>query len=259
MLGDSHTALAVNDSIISNCLNMSAAADAYLYSYIKLQKFLEANKIDTVIVAYNFHSLKKETEKWVLDDKYLIGKMSHYFPYIDEQELSLFATHFSFYSSILKFPYESRQRFIKAFKNNLTYKDLDLGGFRPTGQHKLYEDINLKRTVTNSYNSDFGGKYQMLYLDKIVRLCKDKNVQLIFLNVPVYSLSKQSHDINKYYSYYKEYYSDIPLFDYSNISLPDRCFRDIDHLNRDGAAIFSNLLKNDLKNNNKEINNVELK
>ncbi|MEO6151384.1 MAG: hypothetical protein ABIN95_13560, partial [Mucilaginibacter sp.] len=58
ILGDSHTALGINDKYIPQAINMSSEGEGYLYAYLKLKKFLADNEqLDTVLLSFNFNSL----------------------------------------------------------------------------------------------------------------------------------------------------------------------------------------------------------
>ena len=58
ILGDSHTEVSLNDSIISNSINFSLGTSSYFHSYIKLKYILSNNEhIDTLILGYSFNSL----------------------------------------------------------------------------------------------------------------------------------------------------------------------------------------------------------
>ena len=43
IVGNSHTECSVNDSIISNSVNLSQSASSYFYSYMKIREFTKYN------------------------------------------------------------------------------------------------------------------------------------------------------------------------------------------------------------------------
>lgn len=90
------------------------------------------------------------------------------------------------------------------------------------------------------------------YLMKIVSLCKKKNLRLILLKTP---LMKEYFDrIPAYYKtlsaetlqQVKALHPEVEYYDYNAFSLPDDLFIDCDHLNREGADIFTARLNRDI-------------
>jgi hypothetical protein len=80
VVGDSHTQCAINDSIFSRSINISQGGTAYLYSYIKLRKFLNENPhIDTVLVSFHGGSIQRSQDEWIFGDKYILSIVPNYF------------------------------------------------------------------------------------------------------------------------------------------------------------------------------------
>ena len=86
-----------------------------------------------------------------------------------------------------------------------------------------------------------------LYLDKCVQLCKDNNIQLVFVSPPtsmahIYSISN-FQDIVDYITDYANK-NNVPYHNLSylkdrEILFPDTMFYDFKHINKNGAAVVS--------------------
>jgi hypothetical protein len=105
VVGDSHTECAIDDSIFSYSINISQSGTAYLYSYVKLRKFLNENPhVDTVLISFHSGSIKRFTDELILGDKYILYLIPNYFSLLQTEELFLFINKPSFYSAIIKMP-----------------------------------------------------------------------------------------------------------------------------------------------------------
>lgn len=131
------------------------------------------------------------------------------------------------------------------------------------GKGFVYCDYNLlpdEYDRTNQFKELDGNSFsfsneQMKYLDKIIELCREKDIQLIFVTAPVAPVSM---GYIKNYDAIHDKINDvaekngIPYFDYNIISkeeglLTDENFRDDAHLNYSGVEIVDNHFINLLK------------
>ncbi|GAB6012094.1 hypothetical protein [Viscerimonas tarda] len=246
IVGDSHLECALNDLIVDNAVNLAHSGEAYIFTCTKLKLFLEANPhIDTVLLSFNYRSLLTESELW-LHDKNSEQNMDRYCRFFNGEERMLFSKTVYYYKSLLRFPYIYRGLPInKMLGNKNNYTNLKMGGYLYHDQDDLQHDIDLygasykeKQLTGDDYNPS---STQYIYLHKIVEYCTQHNVKLIFVNTPVY-LGYQ-YGVEEYYAFYKEKYSYIQLWDYSDLALPDSCYADTHHLNYKGAEVFSKLVK----------------
>ena len=243
IVGDSHTESAIDDVIFSHAINISQSGTAYLYSYVKLRKFLEFNPhINKVLLSFNDISIRKSLDIWTMGDMYLSEKVYRHISFFKKEEIFLLLRNntLTFLSSVLKLPKKSVKCIFKFFFNeNLTYRDLDIGSYLKLDRNKLEKDIELRETNIFAHEEELG--YQFDYLMKIVELCKIYNVELILINTPTYKSEIYSN--NTLQSYYNRYFSQIKYLDFSDFVLPDSGYGDIEHLNYKGAEIFSQYLE----------------
>lgn len=71
-----------------------------------------------------------------------------------------------------------------------------------------------------------------------MRILPRKNIRLIFLNTPIYNAEKYL-DTSYFYKVLNEKFPDIELWDYMKLDIPDSHREDINHLNEQGARVFS--------------------
>jgi len=244
-IGDSHFEFSINDSLIPNSLNISYSADNYFYSYLKLRELSKHNKIDTVFISYSYHSLSIGLEKgWLYNPLHF---ESRYYKYIYFENIKDISQYVDF---MMKIPtkFFSTNFFlpIHIFKNrkikNFTY--LNIGKFIFSLENNI---SNLEELVRIDFQKKQLDNFvisqkQKEYLLKIVNLCENNNITLIFINTPVHKVYFDSLPKNVKNTYKKFYQNNLTkhiLLDYSQYSLPDIYFKDCDHLNGKGAKVFT--------------------
>ncbi|MBK9761940.1 MAG: hypothetical protein IPO87_00920 [Flavobacteriales bacterium] len=248
VLGDSHVECAINDTILDQTVNLSMAGEAYLYSYLKAKTILKANpQVDTLWLAYDFNSLEEWKDTLTRSERYNKYKLPFHFFMLDAEDLHLFVDQFSFYSVLARTPY-MRRRFIKlALRSSTTYQDLKIGGYQYLVRDRLKADVAKKDSayLEHAVRTPHFGKAmdQVEYLDKIVALCKERNVTCILLNTPTHSVVARDADTSAYYAYWCNHLQGTTLWDHSAWELPDSCFGDATHLNHWGAERYSERLK----------------
>lgn len=86
------------------------------------------------------------------------------------------------------------------------------------------------------------------YFSKILSLCKEKNIKLIFFSMPMNKSSFKALNpqfIQEYQQFMKKYSKEFPEFEISDslYSYPDNCFGDASHLNSKGKKHFTKQFK----------------
>jgi hypothetical protein len=241
ILGDSHTETSINDSIFNNSINMSQSAETYLYSYIKLNKVLKHNdKLKKVILSFSKHNISKGIEKWYTENENISFKLPNYYYLMSLEEIKdLFISNpTEFVKSYFKILYKKGKDVPKLKRKTMTLPNFEIGYFRELkGNNILIDSINNTKIINNEIFKP--STIQVKYLKKIIKKCKESNIELILINTPVYKpfAHKNSVFINdfiktelqnvRYLNYY-ELYGDKGLY-----------FYDKDHLNLKGATLFS--------------------
>jgi hypothetical protein len=243
IIGDSHTESAVNDNIFLRSVNISQSADAYFYSYMKLRKFLRINPhINKVILSFHGGSIGRERDDWITGEEFINSRVPRYIYLFNKEDFFFMIKKKCFISAILKTPKIYIYPFFKLItKKDLVYSDLNIGHYLWLDKDKLDEDIESKRNIEPvKYEYSL---YQLNNLLKIVELCRQYNIELIFFNSPTYASEIYGRK-NELADYYNRYFSTIKYLDFSDFILPLYGYGNIGHLNYKGAEIFSLYLEN---------------
>lgn len=248
ILGDSATETAINDSILSNSINLSYSADSYFYTYLKLKTLISKNPgIETVLLAFSFHNIYESIEKeWIFDDQHVHSRFGKYYPLMDINDFKMLFSHKpipiieTFFSISKQLP---ANIFKPIFKGE-TILHLSYGGYRYLERNKLDEAID-KLNSENPPKTLSISKIEKQYLRKIVALCKNNGIQIIFVNTPKHPMliQKRPNYVKQFYAFYNKNFATVLFLDFSKIKMPDSYYGDLTHLNFKGAKFFSEKLE----------------
>lgn len=248
ILGDSNIKYAINDSIFSNSANFAGEADSYFYSFIKLNKILEdkAHGFKTVFLSFSPHNIIDNG--WIFNEEDMITRFPKYYPLMGKDDLKfLFKDKNDVFLSSLarvfrELPNTVQSKFKGPFISNY-------GGFKFVDNNSLSSELEKLSNgepipiVPSIYKIS---KQEILYLNKIMALCKRNNLKLILVNPPKRKelLVHKKYFVAEFNQFYDNELNDVTYLDFSNLILPDEYYSDLVHLNYKGADYFSNLLKN---------------
>jgi len=257
ILGDSHTECALNDTLLSHSVNISASADAYIYSYLKLRKLVKNNpQIDIILLGYGYHDLSPNLEEWVYGEKYILNKIPTYACFMKYSEIQKVIKYDpELAPSLILYIYRSAFKlFVKSILGQ-NYIQAGFGGYRSLSYNKLKEDIQrLSKKIDQAETGHNISLSQAKYLLLISNFCKRNKIRLILIATPIYkNLLKSSKNMKVlYYEFYEKYLFNNVLLDYSDENMPDSCYADSEHLNRLGSKVFSIIVYNKLHYYQKE-------
>jgi hypothetical protein len=241
VLGDSHTECAVDDNIFSCAENLSQSAEAYLYSYCKMRKFLKENKqVDTVILAFRADPLR--SDGGIFLESYMMNRIPQYLLLMEKEDIAIFSEEkTTFVYAALRPEYLFLLNMLRG--KPLSYTSLNIGAYSELHRDKLQEDIERRgKNKDTGLVKDSVSDYQKTYILKIAELCRSEGVELILLNSPTYK--PEVYENNALANDFRNAcLPDVKYMDYSAFPLPDSCYGDIDHLNYRGARIFSRYLQ----------------
>jgi hypothetical protein len=248
--GDSNVECAVNDSLISNSINIAQSGEAYLYTYVKLKSILEYNdQINTVFLGFSFVDLIKDTEeRWLFKDEFVIEKIKMYNYLLNNSEKSLIIKNNpkAYLTGAKECIISNFLVFLKSYTSEVQKrKIINFGGYERVVLDKLQEDI--KRNAFSELSFE-RGLHQEEYLKLISFLCRQKSIKLILINTPKhqYYSTRFNKEIKNDWLLIRNSLSQDSLLDLSSLPMPDSCYYDMDHLNFKGAKIFSDYLNNKL-------------
>ena len=242
VMGDSHAELAIDDRHWPQAINLANTSESFLFTYYKLQPLLAHNpQIRRVYLSYGYHSLSGYYDE-VLSGKPAKDVATRYF-YI--------------------LPAPVRQHLLLSNRNALllTLRNIGLNGIKNLVAHKKpmlgqYENDFLASTMVpeamiRRVKSQFyqDGKLipfsenNISYLQRIVRLCKERHVDLVMLSTPVHP-AYEARVPETYKQKYREVAQGLTLREFHNLLLPDNSFApDGDHVSALGAQLVTAALQ----------------
>ncbi len=229
VLGDSQGQFCISDTIIGNTYNLCRWGEGYLPNYLKLKRVLNSpNQIDTLLLIFTPLKTDKNADKTDFSPETVNHTLGKYYPFFSKEEFKLFS-----------FPY-----FMQGVLRSVTYTDISFQSFGSSGM--LYgnhiETVIEKQNKKTPDKTFYGNKVELKYLNKILSLCADHNIQVILFSPPMYQADK-FYDTSNFYKIYHKEYSHIPFCDMTEINFPDSCMADINHLNIHGARRISHEIK----------------
>lgn len=250
-LGDSTGKASINTKIATQYENYSQGGEAYLFTYFKLKQLMKIQKVDTALINFSPSNLiNNEFEAVGAEGR------ERYLPFIDtEGQKDLFFANPRIY--IKSWIILGKENF-HLLKNDT----ISFGGY--TANIKKYDENYYKPKEETHIPI-----YQTKYLDKIVKLCKEQNIHLVFVNLPKYIHDKNYPKYNRkeFLEFYYKNYSNIDFIDISDFNFSQKWggneqdyFADIAHTSDKGGLAFSEFLSKTslselLKSNyNKKIN-----
>lgn len=243
-LGNSTVEYGVNDCLIPGSINFAQNAEPIDIMYAKLRLIQRFNpNVDTVFV---------ELDDIVLFNNDIQSIISNaiYFDAFDVDDwlnnmryhtFDRFTKYFSHSYDIIKL----RPIFEHIYKSH-DITNLGVGGYQRLYRDKLYEDIkrmeqsSLKNRTVNDISES--NRY---YYRRIVEFCEEKNITVIFFNVPKH---EKLWGDSVYREFWRDDLNDVKFIDCTRIQLSDSCYGDMSHLNYRGAEIFSNKFDEILSN-----------
>ncbi len=116
-------------------------------------------------------------------------------------------------------------------------------GYRPlSGYDKILDEPNDIGFDTNNYNKELYQANQ-----EIVKICKDRNILLLFTTSPMYvnNINIIPKDFIRFLEKVDVPYLNFPLANYSVLN-KKKYFKDLGHMNKNGADLFTNIFCKDL-------------
>ncbi len=245
IIGDSHTQTALNPELLGSAYNLSESSESYEVIYLKLKDLFSDKdlQVENLIVSFGLHNVANVYDRYfwerIWQPREKIGRV---FPYLDWKEIQQKDKRIKWkdYSAVF-------------IRNMLLY---------PKPTHKLLgtgfekrkyqlERANLEEVINKQFFAkeealDFATK-QMDYLDEIRKLCHINNTQLVVVATPVHHqyLATVPPPYKQYFEEQKKalHKKGVLVLDYNKYPLEDTYFYDYDHLNGEGADLFTPLVK----------------
>lgn len=242
LVGHSHMEVAINDSLLKHTKNIAYQGESYFYTFFKLKIALEQNRnIKNVYIEFTNNQILKRMEMKVSGSKYLDRSLNFYMPFFLMNDYINLMKH----SNGKLIPFLGRgllKNSVRLIKN-----DYELNGklgryFFLDKTLKLDEssshDKNITHEETFSVNA-YKKSITYLYLNKIVNLCKAKNVNIVFVRSPLHTESSLRLFDKEFLEIKDSLFSKQKFIDNINFNLPNSFFADKEHLNYKGAIEYT--------------------
>lgn len=244
ILGHSQTECGLNDSLISHAQNFSQGGEAYFYTYLKLQKLLDDNKgVKNVLLSYANNQIDERMDKWIWGAEYMYQYYPKYSCMMNGSDLKLLLSGNpkTLLNSETKFLREAVSFAIS--RKSSMIEDRNWGGYLYLEREKV--DSLLGTNYLNEQkklNFLSLSKSNILYLNKIKSLCKQRGVNLFLIRMPVDHRLPFLVNEKQYQEVRLNYFPDLPYWDFKDYPIPVNELGDFDHLNHLGARRFSAFL-----------------
>lgn len=241
LVGHSQAECALNDSLILGSKNLAQGGEAYFYTYQKLRKLLPENpQVQTVYLSFSNNQIEKKMDEWTYDDQHLSNYFPKYSGQMDAKDYQLLMQH------NLKKVLAGE---LKALKNNLTFilknkksylDNNNWGGYLYLKRNKIDSLLkgNYNAFLKEETSSEIS-EINLNYLKKIVSLCKESNVKLVFFRTPIHPKLFDSYDEKAFQNIRTKQFNSIQFLDFHDFKLDNNEYGDFNHLNFKGAATFS--------------------
>jgi hypothetical protein len=245
-MGDSHPQCAVNDAFLPNARNFAQAAEASYYTYFKMKALLENNpSIKKVYLGLGYHNISTHYDQYIYGSHAKDIAARYFFILPLKEKLSILAHN----------PKDAIDLLENSWSNGLKNQKLDnaentiLGHYENffvnVAARKSSIDKRLKLQFTeNGRLRDFS-EFNIDYFEKMVNLCRSKNVELVIINTPVHPYYKSKIPV-KFRARYDEILNKnhLELFSFDALTLNDSAYvPDGDHISAKGAVFTTALFK----------------
>ncbi|MBS3167449.1 hypothetical protein J4403_04580 [Candidatus Woesearchaeota archaeon] len=253
-IGDSHPANAINSDFIPNSFNYAVGGEKYSQNFFKLRNALkQTDNIKVIVMTVDLNSLTDQEESNSFDCCIWYWKKFMTFKEIESlAKISKFDTYIVGYLPLISsgdyigsYLLDSLNKKIKT-EYNSTKQEIN---FTSSAEYEV-------RVQFSNYTSELN-TIQYKYFLKSFNLAKEKNKTIILINYPVtkeYIAEAENGGVNfsQYNNLIKELIEnneEVYLLEYSNFTEEIKLYKDADHLNNEGAEIFSKQLYEDLIDN----------
>ncbi len=240
VMGNSHSELAFNDSLITGLKNISQSGESYFYTYVKAKQVLKQNpQITTVFIEFTNYAITSVIDEQIWSDKYINYRYPNYSAFMEWEERMLLAKN-NLKAVIAATPITLKKQASRIIHNNYNYTSVT-GGYYFTKENKLNINIIIDDTLSEYKKKQINTAaiYNLSYLEKIVELCEENNIKLYFIRSPLHEKSLYLANEPLFLKIKKKRFPNVEFLDFKDFPLEDNEFRDTDHLNNLGAKKFS--------------------
>ncbi|MCH7406162.1 hypothetical protein [Belliella aquatica] len=247
LLADSHGVPIGDFSEKYDVHNFSGQSDSYLDMERKLKYLIRNSKVSTIYISVDDHTLSptRENQNNLDRSAFYTSKedYSNYFDFINDKYLKYYLIFLN-------------DRYSLVIKNFIQEELFTFSKWGGRISRKQWEDLPIevqkeksRSRFKNYFEKPIASEKMITALQRIISTCKSNNIKLIGVRFPVSKVYFAMLEKNSYHADSLFLKNNILVFDFDNRLIEvDSLFRDMDHLDREGGEVFSNILFDSLKN-----------
>lgn len=243
ILGDSHPACGVipNDDIV----HLAKSGEAWYYQAIKGKSILEANtQIRTVLIEFNLGQLSPIMSQWILDDEHVERAIKSYCSIMDWNNWRFLLKNNPVQT--IQSYWLSQKRILseESFADDEEFMSIkEWGGFEENVK-TCWDSLQVKPSKADQLELSPYSE-NIIALKEFVDWCQKRGIVVILIRCPQHrsSLNNQEMAVQQIRN---EHFKEIPFFDFKDYPMADSLFLDREHLNANGARVFTPILLNRL-------------
>jgi hypothetical protein len=245
-IGDSHVQCAVDPALLPDAVNLSQSSESILFSYFKIKHILQNNRaIKKVCLGFSYHNISTYEDDFVYE-QYPYEVSSRYFFILPaDQKKEVVKQNLKSLPKFLGKLLINGSKTLTEKKENYSF----LGGYKNEYKNVMASKQSMDHRISLQFYKD--GKQRgfsatnISYLNKILMLCKEKNVELVILKTPLHNYYKSkvpAEFVEKYDSLISQ--DKLKVIDFSNLILNDSCYLpNGDHVSQKGALLTASFFK----------------
>ncbi len=261
LAGNSRLAV-VNPKLFENTANICSGRESYYYTYFVLKKAIDANpQLKRIFLTCSYDNFTKCLDQ--IDGA--TDRIEYYLTALDWNHFKSYQLKPKNFKVLLKklgipFKIEDEAKLVASYKFGLINQEnvSFYGGFYESNNTNIELD-KIQETISEVFlceNNTFENSTTMeSYFHKIINLCNNNDIELVFINPPFYPsfLEEIPEEAIKNYDRIiidaKDKYPTLKFLDFTNFILPDSLYGDLTHVNNKGAIPYSDSIKTALKVN----------
>jgi len=259
IVGDSHTQTSLNPSLMDETVNLSFSNESPMFSYYKAKYIIErVPSIKILVLGFSYNNIADVQEKLIVStpvflDNTFILMNEHGRREIEEKSLNLYSYYIAkYYFGIPLNIYKNSYILMNLPNFKSKYFEKIMGGYKEMKSANIAKQMEKMKTEIGK--TDYSISPLLVeYTDKLAKLCREKGIMMYIINTPIYSAFYERYSANLISSY--DSIVQILLNDNENLLhldfrnfTQDTClFYDGEHLNTDGAELFSPFINNLIK------------
>lgn len=240
-LGNSTVEYGINDAMIPGTVNWGLNGEVVDMMYLKLKALKQVNPhIKTAFVEFDDVILFKTNLEYVTTHPYYlnqltVGDLANNFKHQSFQRSTDYLSHV--------YDFIKLRQIVNCSNSSSSLTDLGMGGFEYL--HRDLGEADSIVTAKNMYikNSEINQEpvpqNNIYYYKAIRQYCNDNHIKLYFIATPRHRCAWNE---TRFRGIHQQHFADVPLLDFTMLSLPDSCYGDSYHINYRGAAILSSKL-----------------